>query len=81
MVFKYSIDVCLFLPRNAYILLQSSSWNAQQMKKESKVDELPESKVTILIESKEDLIYDKHTGSMVGFVNLGLINDQLLQAE
>ena len=30
---------------------------------------------------KEDLIYDKHTGGMVGFVNLGLINDQLLQAE
>ena len=58
----------------------------KQLKEHSKVDELPESKryVTILIDEikiKEDLVYDKHTGNMIGFVSLGSINDQLLEAE
>ncbi len=45
-----------------------------QMKDESKVDLLPESKryVSIAMKIKEDIIYEKHTGSMIGFVNLGL---------
>ena len=30
---------------------------------------------------KEDLVYDKHSGSLVGFVNLGDINNHLLQFE
>ncbi len=46
-----------------------------QMKDESKVDLLPESKryVSIAIDEmkiKEDIVYEKHTGSMIGFVNL-----------
>jgi len=30
---------------------------------------------------KEELIYDKHEGSLIGFVNLGNINNQLLELE
>ena len=30
---------------------------------------------------KEDLVYDKHSGAMIGFANLGDINDHLLQFE
>lgn len=31
---------------------------------------------------KEDLVYDKHTGQLIGFTNnLGDVNDQLLQLE
>ena len=32
------------------------------------------------IHIKEDLVYDKHTGVLIGFTALGDINDQLLQA-
>ena len=40
--------------------------------------------VAILIDEmtiKEDLVYDKHSGRLVGFVNLGEINNHLLQIE
>lgn len=30
---------------------------------------------------KEDLVYDKHTGALTGFVNLGETNEHLLQLE
>ena len=30
---------------------------------------------------KKDLVYDKHSGAMIGFANLGDINDHLLQFE
>ena len=30
---------------------------------------------------KEDLVYDKHTGALTGFVNLGQTNHHLLQLE
>ena len=30
---------------------------------------------------KEELVYDKHTGGLVGFVNLGEINSHLLAFE
>ena len=30
---------------------------------------------------REDLVFDKHTGAMIGFTNLGDINDHLLQFE
>ena len=30
---------------------------------------------------KEDLIYEKHEGILVGFVNLGSVNDHLLAFE
>lgn len=57
----------------------------KQMKEQSKVSEMPAAKsyVTILLDEmkvKEDIVYDKLTGGMIGFVNLGSINDQLRQA-
>lgn len=57
----------------------------KQMKEQSKVSEMPGAKsyVTILLDEmkvKEDIVYDKLTGGMIGFVNLGSINDQLRQA-
>jgi hypothetical protein len=30
---------------------------------------------------REDLVYDKHTGRMIGFCNLGAINDHLISFE
>ena len=30
---------------------------------------------------REDLVFDKHTGTMIGFANLGEINDHLIQFE
>ena len=56
------------------------------MRQESKCDELPEAKryVTILLDEmkvKEDIVYDKFTGNVIGFCNLGTISDELLQLE
>ncbi len=53
---------------------------------ESKCDELPESHcyVTILIDEmkiKEDIVYEKVSGEVIGFCNLSRINDELLQCE
>ena len=28
---------------------------------------------------KEALVYDKHTGALIGFISLGDVNDQLLK--
>lgn len=58
----------------------------QQLQKESDIESLPESKryVALLIDEmkiKEDLVYDKHTGQMIGIVSLGDINDMLLEME
>ena len=33
------------------------------------------------VKLKEDLVYDKHLGEVVGFVNVGDVNNQLLQFE
>ena len=57
----------------------------KQMKEQSKVSEMPAAKsyVTILLDEmkvKEDIVYDKPTGSMISFVNLGSINEQLRKA-
>ena len=56
------------------------------MRQDAKLDSLPDSRkyVTILLDEmkvKEDLVYDKHSGEIIGFTNLGIINEQLLQAE
>ena len=40
--------------------------------------------VTLIIDEvhiKEDLVYDKHEGCLIGFVDLGSINNQLLEFE
>ena len=57
-----------------------------QLSKESKVGELPEEKkycglVIDEMKVKENLVYDKFTGAVIGFVSLGSINDELLQLE
>ena len=52
----------------------------------AKVDTCPtREKCTILLldemHLREDLVFDKHTGAMIGFANLGDINDHLVQFE
>lgn len=56
------------------------------MRHESKCSELPESRryVSILLDEmkvKEDIVYDKFSGDIIGFCNLGQINDDLMKAE
>lgn len=56
------------------------------MRQESKCEELPECRryVTLLFDEmkvKEDIVYDKVSGDIIGFCNLGSLNDELLQAE
>ena len=56
------------------------------MMSESKCSELPEERryVSILLDEmkiKEDIVYDKQSGDVIGFCNLGQINDDLLKAE
>ena len=57
-----------------------------QLLEESKVRELPEEKkycglVIDEMKVKENLVYDKFTGAVTGFVSLGNINDELLELE
>ena len=57
-----------------------------QLMEAAKVTSLEEYKkcVIIIIDEmhiKEDLVFDKHTGKLIGFVNLGKVNDLLLQFE
>ena len=52
----------------------------------AKVDTCPDrDKCTILLldemHIREDVVFDKHTGVMIGFTNLGDINDHLVQFE
>ena len=54
----------------------------RELQKESKVLTLPDSKkhVALIIDEmkvKENLVYDKHSGEIVGFTSLGDINDEL----
>ena len=56
------------------------------MKYESKCDEVSEGKryVTIVLDEmkiKEAIVYDKITGNVIGFCNLGSINDDLMRYE
>ena len=58
----------------------------QQLEEEAKISTRPESHqyVGLLIDEmkvKEDIVYNKHTGQMIGFVRLGDLNDQLLALE
>lgn len=57
-----------------------------QLKKAINVETCPEWQkfVIILLDEmhiKENLVYDKHTGQMIGFVDLGDVNNQLLSFE
>ena len=58
----------------------------EQLRKESKLSELSESRkycglVLDEMKVKENLVYDKYTGGVVGFTSLGSINDELLRLE
>ena len=58
----------------------------KQLEQEIDIASLPESKryVTVLVDEmkiKEDLVYDKHTGHMIGFTSLGEVDDILSQLE
>jgi hypothetical protein len=51
---------------------------------EAKVKTIPDFQkyVCLLLDEvriKEDLVYDKHTSQIIGFINLGDVNNQLLQ--
>lgn len=55
----------------------------KHLKQEAAIESLPESKryVVLLMDEmkvKEDLIYDKYSGHLIGFVSLGEVNDLLL---
>ena len=57
-----------------------------QLQKEANVESLPESRsyVALLIDEmkiKEDLVFDKHSGHIIGFTHLGDINDILSKME
>ena len=52
----------------------------------AKIDSCPEREKNVILlldemHIKEDLVFDKHTGSMIGFANLGDVNEHLLQFE
>ena len=58
----------------------------EQITKEANIDNLSESRryVSIVIDEmkvKEDLVYNKHSGEMIGFVSLGDINKDLSEFE
>ena len=58
----------------------------QQLQKEAAIDSLPQLKryVALLIDEmkiKEDLVYDKHTGQIVGFVSVGDVGEILSEME
>lgn len=58
----------------------------QELMKEAKISELDEIQkhVAVVFDEmriKEDLVYNKHTGEVIGFVNLGDINNQLSSFE
>ena len=58
----------------------------EQLKNEAGIDSLPESKryVALLIDEmkiKEDLVYDKRSGKIIGFTSLGDIGDILSEME
>ena len=58
----------------------------QQLLKEGKLDDLPEHRkycclVLDEMKMKENLVYNKYTGEVIGFTNLGSINNELLSLE
>ena len=58
----------------------------RQLMKEAKIKSIPDFQKYIClvfdeVRIKEDLVYDKHSSQIIGFVNLGNINNQLLELE
>lgn len=66
--------------------LQASTEVDRMLIKTAKVDTCPErEKMTLLLldemHIREDIVFDKHTGRMIGFANLGEVNQHLVQFE
>lgn len=63
------------------------SWEVdKQLQSEAKLDSIADFKRFVClifdeVKVKEDLIYEKHSGELIGFVNIGEINNQLLDYE
>ena len=86
---------CLWLPsqrtlrdRTHYVHAQTGFSDAvdKMLMDAAKVKSCPErEKCTLLTLNEmhiwEDLVFDKHTGTMIGFANLGEINEHLMQFE
>ena len=58
----------------------------QQLQKEAKIEDLPENRrfCALLLDEmklKENLIYDKYEGEIIGFTNLGNVNNEILNLE
>lgn len=58
----------------------------RELLREAKLDECAEYQNLVCLvfdemKIKEDLVYDKHSGQLIGFMNIGDVNNQLLQLE
>lgn len=58
----------------------------EQLCREAKINAIPEYQKFVClvfdeVKVKEDLVYDKHTANLMGFVRIGDINDHLLKVE
>lgn len=58
----------------------------QQLLDEAKIESLPENRrfVSLILDEmkiKEGLVYNKHSGEMIGFTHLGDINNELMKLE
>lgn len=58
----------------------------QQLIDLAKIDSCPEKDKYVIIimdemHIREDIVYDKHTGAILGFTNLGDLNNHLLEFE
>ena len=71
-------------------LCQSSHWISHEvymmLLKAAKLEVCPEREKLVLLlldemHIREDIVYDKHSGEMIGFANLGEINEHLLAFE
>jgi len=82
-----ALDVCIWLPSQrilrgcTYYVQASTGFSTEvdrMLMQAAAVDTCPErEKCTILLldemHIREDLVFDKHTGAMIGFANLGNI--------
>lgn len=58
----------------------------QQLLDEIKIDSLPENRrfVSLILDEmkiKEELAYNKHSGEIIGFMDLGYVNNELVELE
>lgn len=58
----------------------------KELIRQAKLDEIPEYKKFVCLvfdemKVKEDLVYNKHSGQLIGFMNIGDVNNQLLELE